>query len=317
MTMTVDADLTVATFAQTVRGELFDLDDEAVNDLTEGLEADLADKLADGDDLGDPIAYAAELRAAAGIGPRVRRTPITVLAKLRVALRAFVAAHAWARGLRDFLVSLRPVWWVLRAVVVLGLFNNDWQFSAIPLTGAHWLLLAALVVVSVQWGCGRWLPWRWSRGGVVVVSVLALLALPVIAQATYSRATWDPDPSNYVYGGLGYNGAIITNIFAYGADGEPLEDVRLFDQDGNPLTTAPDGVGGGPYFYTMDDQMLVPSSGVSGSAGWNVYPLRAITIGDIDLSGEILPTVTPTPVPVPFDAVQQLLGYEPPAVPTE
>ena len=63
---------TIDTFASAVRAALSDLPADEVNDLTEGLEADLAEHFDEDPDepMPDPIAYADELREAAGLVPR-------------------------------------------------------------------------------------------------------------------------------------------------------------------------------------------------------------------------------------------------------
>ena len=43
-------------FAEAVRSNLADLPAEDLDDLLDGLQADLTDRLADGGDLGDPVA---------------------------------------------------------------------------------------------------------------------------------------------------------------------------------------------------------------------------------------------------------------------
>ena len=64
MTTTVPTE--IASFAASVRAELADLPAEEVEELTEGLEADLAEAFREdlARELGDPSAYAAELRTA-------------------------------------------------------------------------------------------------------------------------------------------------------------------------------------------------------------------------------------------------------------
>jgi hypothetical protein len=51
---------------------------------------------------------------------------------------------------------------------------------------------------------------------------------------------------SYPPAGLSSPYGLVTNVYPYGADGKPLEDVLLFDQDGRPLRVAeqewwPDG----------------------------------------------------------------------------
>ena len=65
----------VRAFVARVRERLSDLPAEELQDLTEGLEADLTDLVAErgGGTLGDPDEYAQELRSAAGLEPAPRR----------------------------------------------------------------------------------------------------------------------------------------------------------------------------------------------------------------------------------------------------
>ena len=75
---TVACETDVAQYAEAARAALADLGPDQVDDLTDGLEANLADALADDgrarrgslfDEFGPPDVYAAELRAAAGLAP--------------------------------------------------------------------------------------------------------------------------------------------------------------------------------------------------------------------------------------------------------
>ncbi len=61
----------VRDFVAAVRMQLVDLDPDERAEITDELEADLAELLAErgSGSLGDPVAYAGELRAAAGLGP--------------------------------------------------------------------------------------------------------------------------------------------------------------------------------------------------------------------------------------------------------
>ena len=89
----------IVAFAQGVRAALADLPAEEVDDLTEGLEADLAEAYAEDlqRELPDPAAYATELRAAAGLPMR------TKAAKSRSALgpRAGLEGHPRRHRGRD------------------------------------------------------------------------------------------------------------------------------------------------------------------------------------------------------------------------
>ncbi|QTE28982.1 hypothetical protein [Pengzhenrongella sicca] len=149
----------VSAYAAAVRAHLADLSPEQVDDLTDGLEADLAEALEDprgpvatgeipigrpsdtgaGRDaiidltqrFGPAAAYAAELRSAAGVEPaqaRPRRRPLLDgAAGLRGRAARWAAAATQplrtsptGRALVGFAASLRPLWWVLRAWVLFA-----------------------------------------------------------------------------------------------------------------------------------------------------------------------------------------------------
>ncbi|MFT4220964.1 MAG: hypothetical protein QM611_10645, partial [Microbacterium sp.] len=95
-------DIRISAFAAAVRRELGDLPVEEVDDLVDGLEADLADQAADAGDgfeLPEPVAYASELRSAAGLPERSDAASARVPLRERVA-RARAAASARLRSSR-------------------------------------------------------------------------------------------------------------------------------------------------------------------------------------------------------------------------
>lgn len=285
----------VAEFASAVRAALADLAPDEIDDLTDGLEADLTDRLSETDaaDLGDPHAYAEELRAAAGLPHRAapRAGFAAELAALRhapnivaTAFREFGAAHPFLGRVRDFLVSLRPLWWVFRAAVVTALIVNvtrpGWWT---PINGLTVLLGIAALVVSVQFGRGRWLPFAWMRGLLLVVNVILVICTPFMVAGvatavnnSWYSATYANEPSDLSRSGLLENGNQVANIFAYDAQGNPLTDVQLFDQDGKPLNIA-----GDPSAAFSDLQgngmLTVPDAEVPGRLGWNVFPLDQVS----------------------------------------
>ena len=122
------------------------------------------------------------------------------------------------------------------------------------------------------------------------------------------------DPWEYVPQGILSDHAPVTNIFAYGPDGEPLTDVRLFDQEGEPLSVLPGQWGDQPYWDSPDgEHVLVPSEQAAGTEGWNVYPLAQIDYSEISNTGTVPSWAKREQPAPPFASVQQLLGYEPPA----
>lgn len=270
----------VSAFVDRVRERLADLTDEEREELVGGLEADIDELVADGGsvaELGDPRAYADELRSAAGLGPsrpgggrrpRLRRRggPAPVAEELGRTLDA--VRDRWlalmdAPGLREawgVVASLRPVWWVARAWVALELFdyflgNGRWGLDLFPTVGPQVvaaLLLLAAVVVSVQIGRRRVWPGTargaaaWSRLLLAGLNVFAALAL-VFAVPQLPTQEDVSDAFDHGYGagmrdddhdGLTHRGDLVANVFPYDAAGRPLTGVQLFDQDGRPLSVA-------------------------------------------------------------------------------
>jgi len=234
----------------------------ALADLPEEERADLLDELgthvdeiaAEGTSslearLGSPEDYAAELRASAGLPPAQSRGGAG--ARLRSQLQR-VAQRRQVMVARDFFGALRPVWWVARAWVVVGLVamfpgqtTPTWADAVpfvprvgTPLVGL--LVLLAAVVASVQLGRRRL-----SSGAGAAVVVLnvgaALLLLPVLVSLGESTSphyvyvesgSSEVVPPDGVYSG----GTQVWNIYPYDAAGRMLHDVRLYDQGGNPLS---------------------------------------------------------------------------------
>lgn len=112
-----------AVFAESVRRELRHLPTEAVADLTDGLESDIASSLLDGVKLADPAEYATDLLRGAGLS----------IEKQSTAGRSLVSENydriraAFAKA-KTFTTGLAPAWWLARAWVltqVLGWVLND------------------------------------------------------------------------------------------------------------------------------------------------------------------------------------------------
>ncbi|MDQ1082309.1 MULTISPECIES: hypothetical protein [Microbacterium] len=325
----------IRAFAAAVRAHLDDLPSDDVDDLLDGLEADLSDQAAEAGDafeLPDATTYAEELRAAAGLPERSvrtggKRTP--VLQIVRDGWRetgSFVRRSPAGAWLLDLSTSLRPLWWVLRAVV-LYLFIAPFLWSGYGwMTGpvAHLIgavqfpgivLMTALLLVSVQWGRGRWAPNAIVRGLRTTATVFALLLAPftvaglgsslqnmVWASSNDSMAAPPSTP------GLSVDGERIRNIYAFDADGNPIPAVQLFDQDGDPLTTV--GRDGGTqrsdsYFSGGGGPVPVPYVIPGGTDAWNVFPLREIPAGE-QTWDEAYDLRNATLLPFPFDRVQPL-----------
>ena len=238
-----------------VEAELADLPVEDRTALREDLALHLEAMAAEDDDrplavrLGDPVAYAADLRSAAGLPARPGGTSGTGTG-LRQRLARLRATPA-VREVRRLLGELRPAWWVLRGyllVFVPSAAEVDYAYDFpvptplnSPVLGL--LLVAAAVAGSVALG-RRSL----SRvvGALVTVAgvVLVLLTLVVVDAATdpggssveYYDPMYDPAAQQAMgeYPLLSRYGPV-TDVLPYAADGTPLEGVLLYDQDGRPL----------------------------------------------------------------------------------
>jgi hypothetical protein len=283
----------VQEFLEAVRAHLADLDPDEQREILDGLEADLTDLVAERGRgaLGDPVAYARELRAAAGLEPTMsmsrvgRGTPVWVHAVLDG------GGERWGRVLaalpgdaEEFLAALRPAWWVLRAwlaVQTAALVLGVWALTIIPgETVAGVGAIAVAVVLSVQLGRGRlWPGERWRRAASLRVlllglNVLAVVMIPAVLnglqhgrnqalEGAYAEAS--PAPVD----GLQFGGEPVRNIYPYDAQGHPLTGIQLVDSSGHPLTLAndPDHEGAG-----WGDVLLVPW--LNGQAEqFNVFPL--------------------------------------------
>jgi hypothetical protein len=318
----------VAAFVAAVRAQLDDLSSEEITELTGGLEADLTDELAEAGEsprerYGDPVEYARELRSAAGLPPRRRgRSGPGLDVWFRTWLTE-VQAEPWWPHVRDFVVTLRPAWWVLRAWIllegVLRIFFGGQSGTLLIGGPLGFLLLMAAVVLSVE--AGRRLPTldRRRQTAVTVVNVLAVLALvPVLVTATANRYV---DGDSYVSdspSGLVNNGEAVSNVFPYDAQGHPLTGVQLYDQNGRPIEVAE-----GDRTQFRDDGTevdLVPGSQAGTPQRWNAFPLKeSEPAGQFDENGNPVRGAVHD-AQLPFAAVPPLLAAPsatPEATPTE
>lgn len=231
--------------------ELADLPADERSALLEDLAMHLEALSAEPDDrpvavrLGAPGAYAAELRAAAGLPARSGAA-----ARPRHALRDQLdrlRTTSAGREVEQLVRELRPAWWVLRGyllVVVLCLVGPEWDAVPVPAPLDNrvlgLLLVLAAVVLSVRLGrqatprpLGRVL-----AVGAGVVAALGMLVVLLGISLTGSSSSYAPAP--YAEQALGAYPLLsrsgpVTDVLPYAADGTPLEGVLLYDQDGRPL----------------------------------------------------------------------------------
>jgi len=319
----------VSAYATAVRSHLSDLPAEQVEDLTDGLEADLAEALQDaagpsvaeaseGSQLVDlarrfgPAGdYAAELRAAAGLGVaaaqsgRGRRLNGRVHG-LRDAVRRIVAdgrdralvvaeplrSAPAARWLVDLAAAMRPLWWLLRGwvwfVLALGVLS---PFEAsldrfVPGTPGAWFLalLAGGLSVAVGRGLGRGV--TLVRRGAAVLSVIAVLAAPWALSSFDTEVHWRLSNGSYpVYietpvvsevlpeEGVFVDGQQVSNLFVYDAAGNPLSDVQIVDDRGRQVRAVASSTSEWSMPGVAEPWSFVPRTDADGRTHWNVYPL--------------------------------------------
>ena len=323
MTTTVPTE--IASFAADVRAELADLPAEEVEELTEGLEADLAEAFREdlARELGDPSVYAAELRAAAGLpapdaGKRRTSVADTVRAFGRDS-RAFVADHPGLERAVAYVVSLRPAWWLLRAwaawLVVGELIGTGWGLSSLA-------VLVLFVIGSVALGMAQrpqWVDAVVITGNVVAAVVVLGMMASLPSSLTGSGSTYDETDYPADASGVYLDGQQVTNVFAYDAAGQPITDVQLFDQDGRPLTTVVPGTNGCLDVDCVDVGFWSAMTLVTGEDVFNVYPLQMVEAQADDFGGYVpVPTAEPMTPAAPFTQVPALSPTaDPSATPTE
>ncbi|MBO9553289.1 hypothetical protein [Cellulomonas sp.] len=346
-------DLDVAAYAVAVRRSLVGLSQEQVDDLTDDLEADLADALADErrashgrglvEQFGTPEAYADELRAAAGLPTAGRPAsrwerlfPDPVEQSQRVGRRmlAWLRRQAWWPSTESFLVALRPVWWVLRAWLVLqvatALVLGPQRMGLRVGELAEWVVLGGLVVASVQWGRGAWFQSRSTRWVPVLTNIVAVVAiLPVLAtmssraaQAEDVYRAWASGAFNggtqTVYedrpvDGVVVDGIQVSNLFVYDAQGNPLQDVQVYDDRGRPVRTTFDN-GYDQFWFpeSTEPWSFVPAADADGRSRWNVYPLRGAPTTQFEHDDDGAPVlqagVSASTPPWPFAKAPALAG---------
>jgi hypothetical protein len=259
-------------FLDVVRAQLADLDPDEQRDILDGLEADLTDLVTErgADALGDPVAYACELRAAAGLEPetgpivvgRARRSPGEAVTGVLDAARTGFAAvvDRFPRDVSAALSWLRPLWWILRgwaAVEVVDMYGGRPRMNAVPdMHGLGWLLCVVGIAGSIAVGRGRAWPGGDGRGPLARTVLLALNLFAVVVtpiavaqvadgvnerydrgvnagyQAGASDRAGDPGTDR---AGLYADGKWVSNIYPYDANGRPLVGVQLFNQIGQPI----------------------------------------------------------------------------------
>jgi HAAS len=242
MSATTGLPANVEVYLAELRAELADLAADERDDLLAEVEASLLESAGDeplAAQFGPPAAFAADLRASAGLPPKPVAKPPR-------------APRVDWRAVLERTRVLAPIWWALRgyvAVAGLAWFANA-KFSvrqpAIPWFGsaqAGVVAIAAGVLISVALGLFVRVPRPFAVAGN---AILVLALIPVVAHlASPERIPVQSDASlvqqieatryEQANQGLSYNGESVKNIYPYDRRGHLLHDVRLYGDGGRPL----------------------------------------------------------------------------------
>ena len=226
-------------YVAAVREHLSDLSEEERAELLDDLRQHLAEIGSEEGGaslrgrLGDPAAYADELRTAAGLARRSQE------AQPKTRLRAPARLKEAANAARHVVADLRPTWWLVRGALVAALpfwlgDNADDNFP-VPSPGDSHLM--GLIVLAIGAALSVWLgrsadQTGWRRVGMAANAAVVLIAL-LIVSLTPTTPTTSLSVSRQPQ--LVSRHGLVTNILPYDSQGNPLEDVLLFDQDGRPL----------------------------------------------------------------------------------
>lgn len=298
-------------FAAAVRAELSDLPKSEIQALTDGLEADLSERLTEegeGFEFESPAAYAAELREAAGVAPKAAPRRVFSSENFTKNIEAWFRKSALGTAIVEFGISVRPVWWVLRAAVAWYIFVGMF-YSLID----GLLLLPIFIFLSIQWGRKKWFTNKFFTAILLPLNLIAIVLL-VPAQAMLVQKI-----SNYVYAeqilrempsseGLRFNGEPVTELKAFNTDGNLVDGLTFKDQRGDVIELPATGVANFPMpdilgMTVADAQLALEQSGIPAAD----YAYRD---GANDTNGVVVDVYPPNPgdMVTELDVVQVTIG---------
>lgn len=250
--MNATTQMEISRYVEQVRAALADLPAPVRDELLEDLPEHLAEVLAEGegslvDRLGEPAAYAAELRASAaldtpaaapGLGQRAGAAWQRTRDRLHRVDRR-VGPMLGYQTASEFLRLLRPGWWVLRGYLAAMLFayltsGNPPGIFPRPAGSVviGFLVLVGFVIGSVWLGSRRPQLTRWPRRILIGATALALVfgLFAVFGIDARSRSS-TPEPVYY----QGNPFAEVQDVYVYDSQGRLVEGARLFDENGQPI----------------------------------------------------------------------------------
>ena len=253
----------VAEYVRRVREALGDLPVEDVDDLVQGMEADLTEVAGEGSARSSSGSAARGVRGRAPVRGRAARAERAECRRRVLDRRARPAAGAPRGARRGVPGTARD-----RGAAGAALVGRPWRDPRVAARCAPRWGGALLVLVGV--GISIWWALRGRPAGRVgrvlsafagALAIVAMLPLSVWAlERTSPFGSYDSGPAQDDQPqGLTQEGRGISQLYAYDREGSRLDDVRIYDQDGAPVLVDPSGTGN-------------PWVDASGRTWANVYP---------------------------------------------
>ncbi|MBK7723281.1 MAG: hypothetical protein IPI32_13950 [Austwickia sp.] len=312
-------DAQVAGYVSAVRTALTDLSPDDLDDLTAGMAADLTEMVRERggaltDHLGDPRAYAAELRAAAGLPGADGSAPVweTWSQRLRQRWDRIREEKPVVEALTGYLVTLRPGWWLLRGLAVAFLIGDlilgDFRLGSGRTTNLP-LALAAMGVsvwIGLRWSRPRPRWWsRWLNGALAMVAAVCVINVWSSVDDRFSSVPVEVvsrDP----------NVLDTANLYVYDAAGHRVDSARIFTAEGQPVAVSQPFM---PWIGANPDTDPEPKPELRrkdtfGADVEGVYPRRAAGIDPWAKQGNEIYGWTP---PAAYPPLAPLTVEKPPA----
>jgi len=183
------------------------------------------------------------------------------------------------------------------------------------------------IVVSVQLGQGWLRQWAAKRPLLILANTTAVFVALIASTAGASSGEVNYSTEVNPTPGVSLNGQQLGNIYPYDSDGNRINGVRLFAQDGRPL-------GGGDAYDAYGNPMGVVRDS-SGAPLLNVYPRALVGVDPWQVTDPSRPEVNPdvwtppvsivpltlstpatTPVPTPTATSKPVLPTTKPPTPS-